>query len=223
MPARDFMKKVLYSRLGVRTLVTGYDNRFGHDRTEGFEQYAQYGREMGMQVVRATAFAPGGANVSSSAIRRLLQCGEVESAARLLGRTYTIGGNVVGGFKVGRKIGFPTANISIDCDLKMLPMHGVYAVEVGVEGIEGIMGGMMDIGTRPTFGGSGTTLEVNIFGFHGDIYGHRATVGFLHRMRPERKFGSAEELAAQLEADRNQAESIIDAARRQRQTIQKES
>ncbi len=213
MSAHDFMRDVLLGHLGVRVLVTGYDNRFGHDRTEGFDQYAEYGRELGIEVVKATAYAPGGQNVSSSAIRRKVADGDMEGASLLLGRPYIVGGKVANGFKKGRELGFPTANIAVYDSLKLIPPSGAYAVEVDVEGIAGTFGGMLGISTRPTFGGTATTLEANIFGFSGDIYGRHATASFIHRMRPEHKFDTEAQLKTQLEADRAEAMRLLEGRR----------
>ena len=205
LSAYDFMKDVLRDRLNVRTLVTGYDNRFGHNRSEGFDDYVAYGRELGIEVVRAEAFTLNGVQVSSSVIRSFLAGGEAEMAAMCLGYGYALGGTVVSGRHEGRKMGFPTANIEPDDRLKLVPEAGVYAVRVRLEDAGGPMDGMMNIGTRPTFDGDATTLEVNIFGFSGDIYGRKICVEFVSRLRKERKFASAARLAEQLRLDRDEA------------------
>lgn len=215
LSAYDFMKSVLRDRLNVRKLVTGYDNRFGHNRSEGFDDYVRYGRELGIDVVRADAFVLNGVQVSSSVIRSFLSAGEVEMAAMCLGRHYKLGGRVVGGYREGRKLGFPTANIEVADSLKLIPEEGVYAVTVSIDGGARLAGGMMNIGTRPTFNGTETTLEVNIFGFSGDIYGHEVSVKFVKQLRGERKFSSAARLAEQLEADRAAAMAALDAQGRQ--------
>lgn len=208
MPARDFMKKVLGGRLNVKTLITGYDNRFGHNRAEGFDDYVRYGAETGMEVRRADAFVLNGVNVSSSVVRAFLSEGEVEMAAYSLGYRYKIAGHVVNGMSQGHKMGFPTANIDIDADGKMIPANGVYAVLVRVEGTTGTFAGMMNIGTRPTFGGGDVSLEVNILDFSGDIYGRKIEVEFVKRIRAERKFASIERLCGQLEEDRNEVRHL---------------
>lgn len=202
LSAREFMKEILHDRLNVRTLITGYDNRFGHNRAEGFDDYVRYGAETGIEVRRADAFVLSGINVSSSVVRAFLSEGEVEMAARCLGYRYKIAGHVVNGMQQGRRMGFPTANIDIAESGKMIPANGVYAVTVSIEGISGTFAGMMNIGTRPTFGGVDVSLEVNIFGFSGDIYGKKVEVEFVKRIRGERKFASAEKLKEQLEDDR---------------------
>ena len=207
MTARDFMRLVLRDRLGVRYLVIGYDNRFGHNREEGFDDYVGYGREMGIEVVRARAFEKGGVRVSSSVVRTLLSDGEVGLAAQCLGYRYTIEGTVVGGYQEGRRMGFPTANIDMASVMKMVPAPGVYAVTASV-GDGKTYPAMMNIGRRPTFGGDATTMEVNIIGFSGNLYGSRISVGFVKRLREERKFPSEKALMAQLEKDREAVETL---------------
>ena len=134
MTACDFMKKILRDRLGVQVLIIGYDNRFGHNRSEGFDDYVRYGREMGIEVMSAQSFLLHGINVSSSVIRSFLQEGEIEMAENCLGYPYFFTGKVVKGFRVGHELGFPTANIEQDNMLKMIPSPGVYAVKVRIEG-----------------------------------------------------------------------------------------
>lgn len=210
MTAYDFMRDVLRDRLNVRRLIMGYDNRFGHSRTEGFDDYVGYGREIGIEVVRGNAFVLNGVNVSSSVIRTFLSGGEADMAAMCLGYPYFFSGKVKGGYREGRKLGFPTANIEVDDAQKLIPEHGVYAVKVRVEGCDGLLNGMMNIGTRPTFDGHETTLEVNIFDFEEDIYGRQVDVLFYHRLRDEQKFCSIKKLVDQLWLDREAAEKILE-------------
>ena len=206
LSAFDFMKQVLRNRLNVKKLVIGYDNRFGHNREEGFEDYVRYGHELGIEVIHNQAFVLNGVHVSSSVIRSFLQAGEVDMATLCLGYPYTLVGKVVHGFAQGRKIGFPTANIDTTESSQLIPAPGVYAVKVRLENTVTLLHGMMNIGMRPTFDGSKLTLEVNIFNFQGDIYGKLLQVVFVHRIREERKFNNALELAEQLREDRLQIE-----------------
>ena len=207
LSAREFMEQVLSRRLGVDRLLIGYDNRFGHNRTEGFDDYVAYGREIGMSVERNTPLDIDGLRVSSSLGRRLIASGDTMEASRCLGRPYAITGTVAHGFEEGRKIGFPTANIVPQCKDQILPLAGVYAVEVSVDG-GGRMPAMMNIGNNPTFGRRLTTLEAHILNFNGDIYGHEVRVEFGQRLRDERKFESIEQLRRQLESDLMAVESI---------------
>lgn len=201
LSAREFMKQVLHDQLNVRKLFIGYDHRFGHNREECFEDYVRYGKEMGMEVVQNQAFSLNGIPVSSSVIRSFLKEGEVELANQCLGFPYTIIGKVVNGYHEGRKLGFPTANLDISHFGQMIPAPGVYAVKVRLENTVVWKNGMMNIGHRPTFNGKRVTLETHIFNFEGDIYDQLLLVGFVKRIRTERKFESPEELAEQLKED----------------------
>ena len=206
MTACDFMKKILRDRLGVQVLIIGYDNRFGHNRSEGFDDYVHYGREMGIEVMSAQSFLLHGINVSSSVIRSFLQEGEIEMAENCLGYPYFFTGKVVKGFRVGHELGFPTANIEQDNMLKMIPSPGVYAVKVRIEGTVELKHAMMNIGTRPTFNGTQQTLEVHILNFNDDIYGKMISVAFVHKLRNERQFASKEALSEQLVKDAQMVE-----------------
>lgn len=206
LSARDFMEKVLRDQLNVRKLVIGYDNRFGHERTEGFDDYVRYGRELGIEVIHNQAFVLQGVNVSSSVIRRYLQAGEVEMANVCLGYPYTIAGHVTTGYKMGHELGFPTANLDTAGYGQLVPAGGVYAVRVRLQTAVTFHQGMMNIGTRPTFDGKELSLETNIFDFDEDIYGQVILVAFAHRIRAERKFDSPEALVAQLKEDRQMVE-----------------
>ena len=206
MTACDFMKKILHDRLGVQVLIIGYDNRFGHNRSEGFNDYVRYGREMGIEVMSAQSFLLHGINVSSSVIRSFLQEGEIEMAENCLGYPYFFTGKVVKGFRVGHELGFPTANIEQDNMLKMIPSPGVYAVKVRIEGTVELKHAMMNIGTRPTFNGTQQTLEVHILNFNDDIYGKMISVAFVHKLRNERQFPSKEALSEQLVKDAQMVE-----------------
>ncbi|MBQ3753230.1 MAG: bifunctional riboflavin kinase/FAD synthetase [Prevotella sp.] len=209
LSAHDFMHDILWQRLGVKVLVTGYDNRFGHNRTEGFDDYVRYGREIGMAVVQGDPIEVSSIRVSSSKVRRLLAEGLVEQAAECLGRPYMLSGRVVCGEHIGREMGFPTANLQLADDGKLIPASGVYAVKVKLEGAAELYHGMMNIGSRPTFGGQHQTLETHIFHFGGDIYGQQMTVLFVSRLRSEKRFDSREALMLQLESDLHQAEEKL--------------
>ncbi len=199
LTARQFMADVLQARYGVRVLMIGYDNRFGHNRAEGFDDYVRYGRELGMDVLQL----PAEGTVCSSMIRQLLTNGDVAAVAEALGYAYTISGRVAHGEHVGTQMGFPTANLVPDCATQLLPAPGVYAVRVGTHG------GMMNIGTRPTFDGHQQTLEVNIFDFDDDLYGREISVSFVQRLRDEKYFDSPEALIHQLQIDSQQAKHIL--------------
>ena len=206
--ARDFMIEVLQRRLHVDTLVIGYDHRFGHNRSEGFEDYRRCGEEIGMKVVHAEACVVDGITVSSSAIRRFLCGGEVTVAAHCLGYEYYLKGIVVDGFKVGRTLGFPTANLQLTESGKLVPAGGVYAVRVQLDGKE--YAGMLNIGTRPTVNnGNVRSIEVHILHFAADIYGKSMQVTFVQRIRNEQKFDGLAELVAQLKRDAEEVERLL--------------
>ena len=207
MTAREFMERVLTGLLNVKRLYIGYDHRFGHNREEGFEDYVRYGRELGIEVLQNTAFDLEGVNVSSSVIRSFLQEGEVEMAARCLGYPYFVSGKVMPGVQEGRKLGFPTANIEVTAE-KLIPASGVYAVTARLEGSAALKPAIMNIGTRPTFGENEQTLEVHILDFEDNIYGKELLVSFDRRLRGERKFRSAEDLADQLRKDAEEVRHI---------------
>ena len=296
LSARQFMAQVLKERLGVTTLVIGYDHRFGHNRAEGFDDYVRYGKELGIEVVQsseltvhidrycppasvsseapfasssknskapsseeskapssevpnassevassvkesssdASSFAEKwGKHVSSSAIRCLLKEGDVSRANLFLDRPYTITGCVTHGFAEGRRMGFPTANLDTTGYPLLLPANGVYGVWVKIGCADAVMGkcevpnldgwpsempiptmddhdgwlpAMLNIGTRPTFDGSTTTIEANIFDFNDDIYGQPMTIAFCFRLRNEQRFDSVEALEEQLHKDRKEVE-----------------
>lgn len=209
MSAHDFMRDVLHAQLGVGCLVLGYDNRFGRrNQEETFDDYVAYGREIGMEVIRAKELQDE-AHISSSHVRRLLSAGDVENANRCLGYHYTIVGKVVGGEQNGRQIGFPTANIDTAEWGLLMPAAGVYAVKVRRKNSMTQMRGMMNIGHRPTFDGTEQTAEVNIFDFREDLYGEVLLVSFVGRVREERKFDSPVMLAEQLAKDREVIEELL--------------
>lgn len=200
LSAKEFML-LLRTEYNVRTLVIGYDHRFGHNRLESFEDYVRYGHELDIDIVQARAYTQENAKVSSSAIRELLSQGEVHTASRLLGYPYPLEGTVTDGYRVGRKIGFPTANLRVDHPFKLVPAEGVYAVKVEVEGQLHL--GMLNIGHRPTLNnGADRSIEVHILDFADDIYRQNIRIEFLRFLRPETKFASIEELISQIEKDK---------------------
>jgi len=201
MTAREFMQRVLKEQLDVQVLLTGYDNRFGHNREEGFDDYVRYGHELDIDV-RCLPPAPSdgvSTAVSSSLIRQQLTAGHVAEAADSLGRPYAIVGQVEHGMHIGTQLGFPTANIRPTDPGQLIPANGVYAVEADVDGT--VFKGMMNIGMRPTFDGRQQTLEVHIFQLHENLYGRSVKVSFLRRLREEQRFATVEELIKQLKQD----------------------
>ncbi|MBQ6062165.1 MAG: bifunctional riboflavin kinase/FAD synthetase [Prevotella sp.] len=210
MSACDFMEKVLSRQLNVRKLLVGYDNRFGHGRQDGFNDYVRFGNQMGMEVIQGKDLLVEGRNVSSSAIRHFIRQGEMEIANHLLGYPYIIMGKVVGGMQEGRKMGFPTANIDLSETCQLIPAPGAYAVRVRLPQSVAMRPAMMNIGTRPTFGGSSLSVEVHIFQFDEDLYGQQLYVSVEKRIREERKFDSVNQLREQLKMDRQMVMQTLD-------------
>ena len=205
MTARQFMQQVLKERLHVKVLLTGYDNRFGRNREEGFDDYVRYGRELDIDV---QALPPKG-DVSSSLIRRLLLEGRVAEAAEAMGHLYVLRGHVVHGEHVGTGLGYPTANIVAENACQLLPEAGAYAVMVQIGQEATLRPAMMNIGRRPTFDGQQQTQEVHLLHYDGDLYGQQLAVSFVQRLRDEQRFDSMEALQAQLSSDAQQAEKLL--------------
>jgi len=205
MTAREFMQQELRDRLGVKVLLTGYDNRFGHNRTEGFNDYVRYGQELGIEVLQL----PQEGEISSSIIRQLVAEGAISKANQLLGNPYTILGSVEHGEHIGTKLGYPTANLVLVDDCQLIPATGVYAVKIRMENSVEWKHGMMNIGMRPTFDGQHQTLEVNVFRLKENLYGQQLQVAFIERLRGEQRFDSIEALKSQLREDAIEAERIL--------------
>lgn len=212
MTAREFMRRVLRDQLHVRVLLTGYDNRFGHGRTEGFDDYVRHGRELGIEVTSLPPAPPQngqGQTVSSSYIRQLLLEGRVSEAANCLGYPYTMTGHVAHGEHIGTSLGFPTANLVPDDENQLIPASGVYAIKVRLPHSVEHKHGMMNIGQRPTFDGHRLTMEAHIFQLHEDLYGQQLMVSFVEKLRDEQRFDNREALIEQLKRDAEQTEQIL--------------
>ncbi len=201
LSAQEFLQ-LLSSQYGVKGLLIGYDHRFGHNRAEGFEQYVEYGRELDMEILRADELVTPQGAVSSSIIRQHLLQGELSIANQLLGYSYTLQGEVIAGYQVGRTLGFPTANLAIHDATKLIPAHGVYAVRVLLpDGSR--YGGMLNIGNRPTLNRPNDySIEVHLFDYTGDLYNTQLTIELIDYIRPEQTFPHVEALKAQLAQDR---------------------
>jgi riboflavin kinase / FMN adenylyltransferase len=202
LSAFEFLKTILKEKLNVKTLLVGHDHRFGHNRTDGFSEYKAYGEMLDIKVIQAQRYkTPEDNHISSSEIRLALEQGNIEHANRLLTYPYSFQGKVIDGFKVGRKIGFPTANLQpVDSD-KLIPPLGVYAVKVYWN--EKFYKAMMNIGTRPTLTDDyHISIEVHILDFDEDIYNQLIKVEVLSKIRDEKKFNGMEELVEQLKKDR---------------------
>ena len=204
----DFVKKILIDKLKIKGLVVGYDHRFGKDRAGNFENLQELANEYGFFLEKEVVFEEDDVNVSSTKIRNALAVGDITTVNRFLGYPYSITGEVVYGHHFGHKIGFPTANIQVSDERKLLPAIGVYAVKVIIE--QEIFNGMLNIGIRPTVSNDGqVSCEVYIFDFNRDLYGKTITINFIDRVRGERKFNDIEELRAQLQKDQEKILKLL--------------
>jgi len=201
----DFAREVLHKKIGVREVYVGYDYAFGKGREGSIESLKRVGRTYGFEVGVIEAVQVDGVVVSSSAIRDMVADGRVDDAARLLGRHYSIEGEVVHGAQRGQKLGFPTANLSTANEL--MPAYGVYAVLTSFNGRR--VKGVASIGVRPTFDSGPVSVEVYLLDFKGDLYGKQMDVSFIKRLRGEEKFIDAEGLVRQIRKDVKEAELVL--------------
>ena len=200
----DFVRNLLVDKLGVKGLVIGYDHRLGKNREGTFDKLKVLAEQYHFYLEQEDVYEEHDINISSTKIRNALQIGDITRVNEFLGYAYSISGMVVQGDHIGRQMGFPTANIKLKDERKLLPAVGVYAVEVFVVGK--LYRGMLNIGVRPTVSCSGEVrIEVHIFDFTGDLYGSNVRVALVSRIRGERKFDGKEELAEQLQRDKQSA------------------
>ncbi|MCK9426407.1 MAG: bifunctional riboflavin kinase/FAD synthetase [Ignavibacteriaceae bacterium] len=208
LTSEEFFRKYILEGLGVKKMVIGYDLHFGKGRDGDEQKIRELGSVNNFEVQKTEAVTINETVVSSSNIRNALSEGEVKNAAQLLGRNYSFSGLVVGGDKRGRELGFPTANIKLENEFKLIPKNGVYAVKVLLE--NSIFNGVMNIGLRPTFKETTIVLsEVHILNFNEDIYGKQIGVEFIARIRDEKKFASKEELIKQIEIDKQKTSKLL--------------
>ena len=208
LPAEAFVEHVLVDALHARHIVIGDDFRFGQGRQGDFALLKQLGTRFDFSVQAAATWELDGERVSSTRIRRHLAERDVEGAARLLGRPFTLCGRVIHGDKRGRQLGFPTANVALH--RRLSPLRGVFAVTTTLPD-RTIVNGVANVGTRPTVDGQDARLEVHLFDFDRDIYGKLVRVAFLHPLRDEQKFNTLEELIAQITKDSAQARNWLEA------------
>ncbi|MBQ3381996.1 MAG: bifunctional riboflavin kinase/FAD synthetase [Bacteroidales bacterium] len=201
LSTEQFLRQYLVEKCGVSHLVIGYDHRIGHDQGETQSQMIETCRRCGIETIRVEELVMNGQTISSTKIRRLLEEGNVVRAAEFLGRKYALKGVVISGNHLGRTIGFPTANLGLYNPLKLVPMNGVYAVDVLLRKEK--YRGICNIGVRPTVNaGNNISIETHILDFDEDIYGLDLVVEFVGRIREEVKFPSLQALKAQLEKDK---------------------
>jgi len=203
LTAEEFVHSILVDQFHIHKIIIGHDHRFGRNRTANIDNLIAFGAEYGFEVEQISAQEIQDVSVSSTKIRKALQDGNMALANEYLGYTYFLTGEVVKGKQLGRTIGFPTANIQIEEDYKLIPKTGVYVVSTFIEQKE--VFGMMNIGFNPTVNGQKQTIEVNLFDFDGDIYDQNIEVSLLHYLREEQKFDSVALLTAQLNEDKKEA------------------
>lgn len=204
---RDFVRDYLRGKIGVREVVEGQNFRFGHNRAGTPAVMVELGRELGFETDVVGPVKVGGIEVSSTKVREAIASADLRGAARLLGRNHFLSGHVVRGRERGRTIGFPTANLASETEC--IPPDGVYATRVVLD--DGAYPSITNIGMRPTFAEAERSIEAHIFDFTRDIYGQRIKLELIERIRPERKFDSADALKAQIALDLSKAREILSA------------
>jgi riboflavin kinase/FMN adenylyltransferase len=205
----EFIRDILVDKCRISHLIVGFNHRFGRDREGDFGKLKECAGHFNFGIEQLDAFGTGPDQISSTGIRDLLGRGDIQQANRLLGWDYGFSGIVVGGSKLGSTLGFPTANITLEEDYKLLPRDGVYAVRAELKGEW--FEGMMNMGSRPTVNADPErkTIEVHLFDFNRDIYREKVKVNFVARLRDEQKFDGIEALKEQLALDRNEAFRIF--------------
>ena len=207
LTAEDFVHKLLVERLNAKKVIIGYDHRFGKGRTADIKDMERFGEQYGFAVEEIPVEEINEVSVSSTAIRNALLSGKIDIAERYLAAPYSLTGTVVHGMKLGRSIGYPTANIVVDDKYKLIPKDGVYAVYSLIN--QQKVYGMMSIGKNPTIEGKGSSIEVHFFDFNNDIYDQQITIYFIKYLREEQKFDSIELLKQQIANDERAARKAI--------------
>nr|WP_321407471.1 bifunctional riboflavin kinase/FAD synthetase [uncultured Carboxylicivirga sp.] len=209
LTSEEFINEFLVQKIGIFHLLMGYNHRFGKDRESRFEKYTELAEKYNFGISQVEAVETAGLKTSSTDIRNHLLDGNIEKANQILGYPYLLSGRVMGGQQLGRRIGYPTANIEVNESFKLIPPDGVYACSVHVEGKR--FGGMLNIGFRPTVNHNvdHRSLEVHIFDFHRDIYSEEIQIEFIQRVRDEMKFENVDALINQLKKDEQTIRSIV--------------
>jgi riboflavin kinase/FMN adenylyltransferase len=207
MTAEEFVKEVLVDKFRLKKIIIGYDHRFGRNRTADINDLMAFGESFGFEVAQISAEELNDVSISSTKIRTALNDGDITLANKFLGYAYSLSGEVVKGQQLGRTIGYPTANIMIKEDYKLIPQNGVYVVQSDILGQT--VFGMMNIGNRPTVNGTTQTIEVHFLDFDQDLYGQTLSISLLKRLRDEQKFPSLESLKSQLFKDKSDTISFL--------------
>ena len=200
LSAEEFAKTILVDQLHIHKIIIGYDHRFGKNRTADINDLITFGTQFGFEVEQISAQEIDAISISSTKIRNALELGDIDLANQYLGYSYFLSGTVVKGKQLGRTIGFPTANIELDEDYKLVPKNGVYIVCAKID--DQLVNGMMNIGFNPTVEGKNKTIEVHLFDFNSDLYNHKIKISIKYPIRSEQKFESIAVLKQQLMKDK---------------------
>ena len=207
LTATQFVRDILVNELKTKKIIIGYDHRFGRNRNANINDLMAFGNSLDFEVEEISAQEVDDVSVSSTKIRKALEEGDMMTANMYLGYNYMLTGSIIRGKGLGRKLDFPTANLSIPEEYKLMPKNGVYVVSSAMD--DKTVFGMMNIGYNPTVEGKEKSIEINFFDFDRDLYGKRIQVDVIERIRDEQKFSSIEALKAQLKKDRETSLSII--------------
>ena len=207
LTAEEFVSTILVEHLNVKKVIIGYDHRFGRNRTANIDDMRLFGEKYGFAVEEISVQEVDEVSVSSTKIREALNKGDVTTAEHYLGTPYSLTGRVVHGLKLGRTLGYPTANIQVTEEYKLIPKDGVYAVYSYIDGRK--VYGMMSIGKNPTIEGKGASIEVYFFDFNGNLYDQKLTIEFVQYLREEQKFATIDLLKKQLQDDETAARKAI--------------
>lgn len=208
LTAEEFVRSVLVDQFNIHKIIIGHDHRFGKDRTANIDDLIRFGKQYGFEVEQISVQEINEISVSSTKIRKALSEGNMTLANKYLGYNYFLTGTVFKGKQLGRTIGFPTANLKIKEDYKLIPKNGVYIVKSIID--QKIVFGMMNIGFNPTVAGEDLSIEIHYFDFSSDLYDQEISVSILHYIRPEEKFNSVDLLKVQLEKDKTFALEYLD-------------
>lgn len=207
LTAEEFVREILVEQFHIQKIIIGHDHRFGRNRTANIDDLIDFGKKYGFEVEQISAQEINEISVSSTKIRNALEEGDIVLANKYLGYDYFLTGTIIKGKQLGRTIGFPTANLKIEENYKLIPRNGVYIVSSIIN--NKTVFGMMNIGFNPTVDGENQTIEIHFFDFEADLYHQKITVSLLHRIRSEQKFDSVVLLKKQLEKDRNYAKTFL--------------
>ena len=207
LTAEEFVREILVEQFHIQKIIIGHDHRFGRNRTANIDDLIDFGKKYGFEVEQISAQEINEISVSSTKIRNALEEGDIVLANKYLGYEYFLTGTIIKGKQLGRTIGFPTANLKIEENYKLIPRNGVYIVSSIIN--NKTVFGMMNIGFNPTVDGENQTIEIHFFDFEADLSHQKITVSLLHRIRSEKKFDSVVLLKEQLEKDRNYAKAFL--------------